>query len=525
MGMAADNIAYPEWTDSREKGGLDPLGMQNSSINLYQRLLPGISNVTLRIRYYGLYAWLAEVYARRLHSTDVLKWQQLIRRAEAVYALAAVEGKDDAGVAGSRWARRKLAATSGRISFSEHADPDGDNTPYLQQEWGAYGAAYGSQVFAIGVLAEAREHHIPVPSPGIGDDLAKAFSEALGDAAGHFYRAVERGNVTRSDLKQLAPALPSAIRRTGAERKLYETLLLARGHLQRPEDLARRDTLLLLLHSASHFGRTPEVDDVRWLLYAASSSDGRRFSLLDEGLQQQRLRWRIYHANDLLHFSYETLLKFVLDTLAGYPAGITLQSLIHECVAAISETADSWPTNWEAFCEETKPAGNAATRNKNGELYLSALGAKIAKPSTRCTPGCALAALRLLAIVEQRTSSDLDAIDRELGALDRGFFHSLVTETSFLASLKNIDLSSAIAKIVEGRIVDRHLWVAHRKFRYQGDYTFLIEADEGRVRLRETSGPVFTNPRLGPALTFLRDIHLISEKGLTSLGKKLVEAK
>jgi hypothetical protein len=178
--MAADQIAYPEWTDYRDKSGLDPLGMQNSSINLYQRLLPGISNVTLRMRYYGLYAWLAAVYARRSRSTDMRKWQQLIRRAEGLYALAAVHGGDDAGVSGSRWARRKLAASSGRISFAEHADPDGSASPYLQQKWGAYGAAYGSQVFEIGVLAQAEEHDVPVPSPEIGDDLAVAFPEALG---------------------------------------------------------------------------------------------------------------------------------------------------------------------------------------------------------------------------------------------------------------------------------------------------------------------------------------------------------
>ena len=45
-------IAYPEWTEYRKKNGLDPLGMQTGSVNIYQRLLPGISNVTLRIRYY-----------------------------------------------------------------------------------------------------------------------------------------------------------------------------------------------------------------------------------------------------------------------------------------------------------------------------------------------------------------------------------------------------------------------------------------------------------------------------------------
>jgi hypothetical protein len=140
--MAADQIAYLEWTDYRDESGLDPLGMQNSSINLYQRLLPGISNVTLRMRYYGLYAWLADLYAR---STDMRKWQQVIRRAEALYALVAVTGGDDAGVSGSRWARRKLAANSGRVSFAEDADPGGAAPPYLQQKLGAYGAAYGSQ--------------------------------------------------------------------------------------------------------------------------------------------------------------------------------------------------------------------------------------------------------------------------------------------------------------------------------------------------------------------------------------------
>lgn len=37
--------------------------MQNSSISLYQTFLPGISNVTLRLRYYGFYAWLSRTYA------------------------------------------------------------------------------------------------------------------------------------------------------------------------------------------------------------------------------------------------------------------------------------------------------------------------------------------------------------------------------------------------------------------------------------------------------------------------------
>ena len=68
------------------------------------------------------------------------------------------------------------------------------------------------------------------------------------------------------------------------------------------------------------------------------------------------------------------------------------------------------------------------------------------------------------------------------------------------------------------------MWVALRKFRYQRDYTFLIEMDEGRVRLREKDGPVFTNPRLGPAITFLKDIHLVGGQGLTDLGAEAAGA-
>jgi hypothetical protein len=51
MAEQAAVFNYPEWSDYRRKNGLDPLGMRNSSVSLYQTFLPGISNVTLRTRY------------------------------------------------------------------------------------------------------------------------------------------------------------------------------------------------------------------------------------------------------------------------------------------------------------------------------------------------------------------------------------------------------------------------------------------------------------------------------------------
>jgi hypothetical protein len=112
----------------------------------------------------------------------------------------------------------------------------------------------------------------------------------------------------------------------------------------------------------------------------------------------------------------------------------------------------------------------------------------------------------------------------EFGALDPEGFHTLVTEQAFLSRLPSVAFPAAVSALMRERIINRHLWVAHLKFRYQGDYTFLLEADEGRVRLRAPSGPVFTSPRLGPALSFLSDLRLIDDNGLTTAGQNVVGA-
>ena len=168
MSSGASPIAWPEWTEYRKKNGLDPLGMQTSSVSLYQALMPGISNVTLRMRYYGLYAWLAHTYANEVGDTNPLQWQRFVRRAEALYALVAQHNGRETGVAGVTWAGNALAsAGNDRIEFALAAEP-GSPTHYLQQPWGAYGAAYATQLYTIGIFADSAEHGLPEPS---GTDL------------------------------------------------------------------------------------------------------------------------------------------------------------------------------------------------------------------------------------------------------------------------------------------------------------------------------------------------------------------
>lgn len=195
------------------------------------------------------------------------------------------------------WAQRHLS--EGGVKFTRHTDPGGAGSPYLQQAFGAYGAAYGSQLFEKGVLGETPGHGIPVPAPGIGDAVAAAFAEAAGPLADHFFGLVEAGSATLEDLDALAPLLPSAIGEDTGERAAYERMLFVEGGNAQEGDVSRRRTLTLALRVAELLGHETWDDDVRWVLYACAEPDGRPLELVDQQLVEHRLRWWAYQASEL----------------------------------------------------------------------------------------------------------------------------------------------------------------------------------------------------------------------------------
>ncbi|MDX2141842.1 MAG: hypothetical protein SFV19_00680 [Rhodospirillaceae bacterium] len=519
-----DIIAFPEWTECREKNGLDPLGMQVSSVNLYQDLLPGISNVTLRIRYYGLYAWLCDAYAKREGDTNPESWKRCLRRAEALYALIAYKHGLETGVAGTDWASRTIENnTSDEIDFATAAEPGSENY-YLKQAWGAFGAAYGSQLGVIGITDPSDNHDIPLLSKNLGEPLALAFEQALGPKAASFYRIIQRGKVNLSELDDLAVLAPSEINRTSNERDNYEALLLGSADSVDLAMISRRLSILLILKITELLGRESKPDEVRWILYAGYDNVGRTLLPLPPAMESQRQRWWIYQANDLCHVCLETLLKFALDYLGTFPTGLRFEQLITSCVAQIVGEIKQKPMSWGAFLEVVEPAENSyADDNSESEWSLSR---KILRNADRgdatfCTPETAWNAIRLLAILHKRALQKTNELAAEFSRFDQEHFRSLLTEIRFLERNRKEEFSTVLGKIIEERVVRRHLWVAMRKLRSQQDYTFLIEMDNGRIRLKDKDGPVFTNPRLGPTITFLRDIHLIDGQGLTPNGTRL----
>lgn len=500
-------VAVPEWTELKQRNGLDPLGMQSSSVSLYQRLMPGISNVTLRMRYYGLYAWLSRTYAERVRNTDPEVWRRWVRRAEALYALAAERagGTNRSGVAGVNWAAVHLPLYQDFVPFADNADPGGTGRRYLKQAWGAYGAAYQSQLFEVGVLGNAQGHRIPVVAPGLGDEVAAAFGRAAGHLGDAFVAALEDGRTSRSDLDALAPLLPSNIGEDSDERDAYERLLLA----DTKAGAARRRTLCLALRTAELLGRPVSADDVRWTLYACAAPGGRALDCGDGTLAGHRLCWWAYQTSEMCRIACEALLKWLLDKLEQHPAGLRPVRLLEAVVDDIG--VDEWPATWGALSDGLPDATDPlSTTEPTAERRLTELALQAGRGESAAPVESVRAAVELLALLHRRCQPGRATLARELGT--GGPFRSVATELAFLDAHRGQGVEDVLRGLFEQRILQRHLWVAMQKLRYQGDYTFLVEADDGRLRLRAKDGPVATSPRLGTGLAFLTDVHLLGRK-------------
>src|SRR5215470_2714622 len=90
----------PRWLQSSQIKGLDQLGIQVVSIALYSELLPGLTNVTNRVRYYSFYPWVLHRYAKEIARVSDKTWQEYIRRADFLLALVARAHHLDGGEGG-----------------------------------------------------------------------------------------------------------------------------------------------------------------------------------------------------------------------------------------------------------------------------------------------------------------------------------------------------------------------------------------------------------------------------------------
>lgn len=503
----------PEWTERAEKRGLDPLGMQNLGVALYQRLMPGISNVTLRMRYYGFYCWLSDSYARGVGSTDYETWRQWVRRGEALLALAASRaggpgGEGAGGIGGIEWANEALRAAVlaglDSIDFSTAASTDKEVRRYLRQSMGVFGGAYFSQLVEMGLFEMGPDGLQRVTEAG--RRLAQIFADAIGEqVAAMFLSALHEGAVTIQALELLRPIVPAGIAESSPERSVYQDLLMGREGTGQGA-ASRQATFALLLKSAAAESRRPDEALVRWHLFDPAAG-------LDAALERQRLRWEAYHCHDMFQVAAAALLDWAIELLGVTPDGLyppQLRTLAEERLTGElgPEANLTWLELRDAVQEHPfKETWVLLTGRRGGRAERAAL------------------AVRLMAALEARISTRPDlasVIDEELRP--RGGARSIVGELRFLREGGDRHVADLMGEYLVDRIVRRHGQVALQKLRRQRDYTFLFEARDGRLVPLSGYQPVATTPRLAPAIQFLADVSLVDDAGLTARGRAALGA-
>jgi len=517
----------PDWLEGHVTTGRDPLGMQAGSIMLYQSLLPGISNITLRARYYSFFSFLIYEYAVRFHDTTDEKWIQFLRRSELLYALIAANADEyQTGLAGIEWAGRALESNSSDpIDFAYGADLATQGSGrYLKNRGGVFGAAYAGPMSEIGIIRYSDAHSIPIASEQMGVPLAEEFAVSIGEAKELFFEKIDTGLVTRDELDALWIMRPDQIPDESREQELLSSTLFAEGMEDSDKQTDRRKTLQLMLYVAEALASRPSQDDFRWLCYGGQTPDSESFQA-PEYLEETLKSWWVYQANDLLHVVYERFFSLILTLLAEEPGGVELSIAAAAAARLIAREFDD--VTWGAYLDSIQPSENA-NRRDNEESDFMLVKAICKRPkSIEDQVASSVHAVHLLAVLMQRIREHSGTLARTYahGApFGRSELQSLCSEQAFLGEHQQSTLEEMFLDLLLKRVIYRHQAIALHKLKSQGDYTFMFEIEERKATRRLTYEPVFTNPRATNALMFVADLHLINAEGVTDAGRRWMHA-
>jgi hypothetical protein len=306
--------------------GLDHLGVQGPCIALYAQLLPGITNVTDRARYYSFYPWLIRSFEQRYRDHSGDEFRRVLRRAECLFTLIAIrharvigdgdDGRHGTGMVG-RLSLLRIPADEQAIDLADYAEFEGPKR-YFKNRLGGLGQYYFGPLRDLQILdyTSERDGGLPGYDKVRGNGLASAFGAGVPEDA--FFRLLEKSKLGWTDLDALADFCPCGLREREAERTLLLDLFLARSELYRsPDSDNRRASLGLVLDL---IGRNLKLNGYNLQnvflasAYTTALANGASWDVHPSLVKVQR-GWSIYQQNELLSLALQALFAAVLRAI------------------------------------------------------------------------------------------------------------------------------------------------------------------------------------------------------------------
>lgn len=479
------------------KGGRDPLGIQNSSIATYSKLLPGLTNLTRHIRYYSLYCWLLSEYdILEGVGQNTLHQYNFIRRAELAMALL----MKDQGVGSVVGA---LFVSQGRYKQIEddiYDIADGADYESKDKYWtfksGAFGQYYlGSLVYYELVKIEEGRFYLR----NKGKELAKAVRNSVDENIRTlFLESILSGSLKDEAIEKLQPL---AIHRINIGSEEWSSLnnLLTKSD---DDSSLRRETIFLLLNDISNGVEIERFVKKRFL------------SVTEHHYLEAAFGWYFYYLCEGLHFCIDLffcLILYKIHELHNPPMKLLSQNIKESIMSVIEdETKNNSLNEWRKNVSDNIDIIYDELRNHvNKQDYITALVHAIRL------------LLRLYTEFEKNTKAIEDFevkndLKRQRGILSEGL-------RSYVEPYLSLSISSFIESLIV-QIMQEHTMVAIAKMGKNNSDLRKFILEDGRIVLVEQRYPVETSPRINSLYNFLQDMgYLNQENEATEIAKQFIE--
>ena len=546
MKVTTDWLAHPTTI-----GGIDHLGTQAPCQLIYSQLIPGITNVTDRARYYALYPWLICTFDRRFPEADAAEFVRLFRRADFLLTLIAdrharlleePDGWHGAAMVGRTQmsaAMAKLEAV-GAIVLEEFTTTEEVPTRYFKNRLGGLGQYYMGVLAELGLLDSSTQHWVKYTQE-LGEPLADAVGKGV--LAERFWSLVESGRVTADDLDELHSFCPCGLQLESEEHTTLLNLFFAEVEPFAVTGQQRRLSLGMSLYLADALSKASAEFDIaafRGAIYANSLPNTAPWHL-PASLQPTRALWGLYETNDMLSVGFLGLFASALDQLAFRQAsGRTRYASIEALAADVSqgELGDALVSAFgvEQFSEvigrlqASAPAIGDWLNPRHEHVLCNQLMSQWrsgASDSDRL-----ITAFEMIALLIARDNTDRPAYGGLAIAADE--LRNYPINLQSLRQRAQRWSSCSVRAVLEDAIawcLSTHLSVALRKLRQTARSTFRFRPGELGLEITdETPLPTRTTPRFNQTSQILIDLRTLKHRSdtngndleVTELGRKMM---
>ncbi len=509
-------------------GGLDHLAVQAPCINIYGRLLPGITNVTDRARYYSFYPWLIWALDQAGYTRYDDDFIERFRRADCLFSLiaerhAATAGGEYEDHAAAMVGSNTLSTVASsldanrKVTLSDYSLRDGAKQRYFLNRLGGLGQYYLGVLKELSILDGDATHGIKYTRQ-FGEHIARNVDAGVNREL--FLAAVDSDAVTTDELEALSAFCPCQLSSNSAEQAVLADLFSVQGIFADDEALPRRRTLqsiLSLIGLLEKEGEQVSEAKFRGCAYTGSLPSGSLWEVPPH-LADNRDKWAVYARNEILSIAVQGLFSTVLD--AYEESGLRFDSsaqvvdwflLQPEAVAALDEFGrQNTFSQCLAMSADWLPV-LTEWREQNHEVALMEHIAGLSRSSKSADTRheILVAAFRALLALASRSSHRSGPYANLV--FDKGYFLYYPINLQSFAYKKDhtwaeMNMEDMLRWLLTHWGIELHLRVALRKLRGQSKSTFRIRPSDRGMEVIAIPPAVHTRPRFNQALRILKDI-------------------